>query len=208
MYKILLKPFEYLWQGVSLIFSFLFMPKGERQKAGYILFIIFIASLLAFSLDFPSYWDRSADYLNHKYSKNIPHFKNIPFSLGLDLQGGAHLVYVADMSSVPKSEQISALDGMRDVIERRVNLFGVAEPIVQTSKVGGESRIIVELAGVKDVSSAIRMIGETPFLEFKEERPKADSEAILKAREKGQRLYEDPYYISSNLNGKYLENSE
>ncbi len=208
LYKLLLKPFEYFWKGLGLIFGFLFMPKGERQKAGYILLVVIIASFFAFALDFPSYWNKSASYLNQKYEVSIPNFKNIPFSLGLDLQGGTHLVYVADMSNVPKEEQKDALNGMRDVIERRVNLFGVAEPVVQTSQVAGEYRIIVELAGIKDVSAAIKMIGDTPYLEFKTERPKEEKDKILKAQEAGERLTEDPYYVSTPLNGKFLENSE
>ncbi|MCX6740888.1 MAG: peptidylprolyl isomerase, partial [Candidatus Parcubacteria bacterium] len=61
------------------------------------------------------------------------------------------------------------MDGARDVIERRVNMFGVAEPLVQTAKAGDEWRIIVELPGIKDVNQAIKMIGETPLLEFKEQ---------------------------------------
>ena len=85
--------------------------------------------------------------------------------LGLDLQGGAHLVYQADFSSIPSRDRASSLEGVRDVIERRVNAFGVAEPLVQTS---GENRLIVELAGVYDVNEAIKKIGETPLLEFKE----------------------------------------
>lgn len=100
---------------------------------------------------------------------NLPQVKILPFRLGLDLLGGSHLVYRADMSNVPDRDQGSALEGVRDVIERRVNVFGVSEPIVQTSLSGGESRVIVELAGVKDVNAAIEMIGETPLLEFKEE---------------------------------------
>ncbi len=91
------------------------------------------------------------------------------FHLGLDLQGGTHLVYQADVSEIPSSDQASAVEGVRDVIERRVNAFGVAEPVVQTNKVGGKYRVIVELAGVKDVNQAIKMIGETPLLEFKEQ---------------------------------------
>jgi len=91
------------------------------------------------------------------FNKFYPH-------LGLDLQGGTHLVYQADMSQIPTSEKTSALEGVRDVIERRVNAFGVSEPVVQTSN---NYRLIVELAGVQDVNQAIQMIGETPLLEFK-----------------------------------------
>jgi len=62
------------------------------------------------------------------------------------------------------------MEGIRDVIERRVNLFGVTEPVVQINKTKNSYRLIVELPGVKDIHEAIKMIGETPYLEFKEER--------------------------------------
>ena len=95
------------------------------------------------------------------FNKFYPH-------LGLDLQGGTHLVYEANLSQVAAKDQDSALEGARDVIERRVNSIGVSEPIVQITKQSGHSRIIIELAGVQDVNQAIKLIGETPLLEFKE----------------------------------------
>jgi len=208
LFKVLMKPFEYIWKSLGFIFAFLFMPRGERQKAGYIIMLVFITSFFAAALDFPSYWDKSAAFLNEKYQINIPDFKKIPYSLGLDLQGGTHLVYVADMTKIPSSERMDAMSGIRDVVERRVNMFGVAEPVVQVSQVGGEYRLIVELAGIKDSAAAIRMIGETPYLEFKEERTSEETEAILEAQKSGKRLNEDPYFKATALNGKFLENSE
>ncbi|PJE51314.1 MAG: protein translocase subunit SecD [Candidatus Yanofskybacteria bacterium CG10_big_fil_rev_8_21_14_0_10_36_16] len=100
---------------------------------------------------------------------------NLPFRLGLDLVGGTHLVYEADLREVV-GDKTESMEGIRDVIERRVNVFGVSEPIVQ---VEGENRLVVELAGVSDVSEAIKLIGETPFLEFKEELSIAEGENIL-----------------------------
>lgn len=97
----------------------------------------------------------------------------LSFRLGLDLLGGAQLTYDADMSQIPFAERKDALEGAKDVIERRVNALGVSEPIVQTSMAGDNPRISVELAGVYDINSAIKMIGETPLLEFKEENPDA-----------------------------------
>ncbi|MBI5456211.1 protein translocase subunit SecD [Candidatus Kaiserbacteria bacterium] len=95
-----------------------------------------------------------------------------PFRLGLDLSGGTQLVYKADLSEVDSAQTSDAMASLRDTIERRVNLFGVAEPIVQTEKGGalaGESqeRLIVELPGVTDTEAAIAMIGQTPSLEFR-----------------------------------------
>ena len=99
----------------------------------------------------------------------------MPFKLGLDLQGGVHLTYKADLSAIKSSEVTNAMEGLRDVIERRVNTFGVGEPLVQVEKsAGGDQRLIVELPGVANINEAIKMIGETPFLEFKVENPNAD----------------------------------
>ncbi len=106
--------------------------------------------------------------------------------LGLDLQGGAHLLYEADTSRVSKDEAESAVAGVRDVIERRVNALGVSEPVVQTAQVGDHLRIIVELAGVFDVNDAIAQIGATPLLEFKTEAPQPEAEP-LSAEERATR---------------------
>ncbi len=94
------------------------------------------------------------------------------FKLGLDLSGGTHLVYKADISQIPADEISDSMNSLRDTIERRVNLFGVSEPIVQVEQGGilgnsNEQRLIVELPGVTDVNEAIKRIGETPTLEFK-----------------------------------------
>src|SRR4030042_3798315 len=95
-------------------------------------------------------------------------------NLGLDLEGGIHLIYKIDTSGVESGKIQDALDGLHDVIERRVNAFGVAEPLIETSKSGSENRLIVELAGVKDIEKAKEMIKETPFLEFKRMELPAD----------------------------------
>lgn len=94
-----------------------------------------------------------------------------PIKLGLDLAGGTELIYRADTSLI-EVDKPGALNSLREVIERRVNLFGVAEPLVQleqSSAVAGavEDRLIVELPGVTDVQAAVDAIGATPSLEFK-----------------------------------------
>jgi len=88
---------------------------------------------------------------------------------GLDLQGGIHLEYRADVSQIESAKVSDALIAAEAVIERRVNAFGVGEPLVQLSRSGTEERIIVELPGIKNVEQAKKMIKETPFLEFREE---------------------------------------
>lgn len=95
---------------------------------------------------------------------NLDYFPEKPFKLGLDLRGGVHLVYQADLDNVPEGEREEKMEALRDLIERRINIFGIAEPIVQISG----DRLIVEIAGVFDAEEAVSMIGETPLLEFKE----------------------------------------
>lgn len=97
--------------------------------------------------------------------------RNFDLHLGLDLAGGSQLVFEADMSKIPSDKQSTALTGVRNIIERRVNLFGVSEPTVQTSVFEGKSRIIVELPGISDTTQAISLIGQTAqliFAEYKE----------------------------------------
>ncbi len=89
--------------------------------------------------------------------------------LGLDLQGGSHLVFNVDTSKVLFADLQSALDSARDVIERRVNMFGVSEPVVQTIRSGNQYRITVDLPGISNVAEAVNLIGQTAQLTFKEE---------------------------------------
>ena len=138
----------------------------------------------------------------------IPFLPDVPYRLGLDLQGGTHLVYQADISHIPSGDVAESMEGLRNVIERRVNAFGVSEPVVQIEEAGGEQRLIVELAGVREISEAIRLIGETPFLEFRTERPAEERQVILDAQATGQQLGEDAYFIPTELTGNYLKRAD
>jgi preprotein translocase subunit SecD len=96
----------------------------------------------------------------------IGDFQRQGAKLGLDLQGGTQLTLQADMSQVPADQQAEALKGVVNVIQRRVNAYGVAEPEIQTQ---GTDRIIVQLPGVKNIEEAKKLIGETAKLEFMEQ---------------------------------------
>ena len=90
--------------------------------------------------------------------------------LGLDLAGGTELIYKADTSKVV-SDKASALNALRDVIDRRVHLFGVAEPQVQVEYANAatgqaEDRLLVDLPGVTNLKAAVAAIGQTPTLDF------------------------------------------
>ena len=193
----------------SLLFS---------MKQKYWIFIsIILLTFLSGNFVYPNYFDKGVDFLNSKFSWSIPHFWTKPYLLGLDLQGGVNLTYQADLSSVENKSE--AMQGLRDVIERRVNLFGVSEPVVQ---IQGDDKLIVELPGIKDVQEAIDTIGQTPYLEFSEQRSQVETQQILDkikeiqtAQEKNkdieittikdwQLALQNPYFKPTELTGKYL----
>lgn len=220
-------------------FRFLFFRQGKISRTTWIVIGLIFLALFAIFFDYPNAWNKGADWLNWQKNKvsflqkvpNLPQFFNMPFRLGLDLQGGTHLVYEADLSQIDAKNVSSAMDGVRDVIERRVNAFGVSEPVVQLDSVAGHRRLIVELAGIKDINQAIKMIGETPFLEFKEERTTAERDQMLETalgKDTADKIKDsictspqilitylrtygsqaDPCYKPTGLNGKYLTRAQ
>jgi len=183
------------------------------------LLLVLLLAFLAVNLSYPVYFDRAVDFVNAKLNLQnskykIPHFLGKPFRLGLDLQGRSYLLYEADLSSIDKKNYSSAMQGLRDVIERRVNLFGVQEPVVQVEEAAGHHRLIVELAGIKDVTEAIKMIGQTPFLEFREQRSEEEVKqlteqlGIKEGDEIPAYLYGEIYFKSTELTGKYLKTAQ
>lgn len=126
--------------------------------------------------------------------------KYSPWRLGLDLIGGAQLVYEIDLSGVDKNNWSSITDGLRDVMERRVNLFGVSEPNVVLSKAGDKYRIIVELAGIKETAEAIKQIGRTAQLDFRE----AIQDSLTAATGTEQEIQ----FIVTPLTGRYLTKAQ
>lgn len=103
--------------------------------------------------------------------------KDFSTELGLDLKGGSHLVFEANMDKIPESERVEALEATRNTIERRVNLFGVSEPSIQTIKQGDIHRIAVDLPGIDNINEAISLIGATAQLDFRLEASVSAKEA-------------------------------
>lgn len=140
----------------------------NRKSVARRMWALFALAIASAAIAYPSPVNRLIEQANSAFRSNIPQI-NLPFVLGLDLQGGSRLEYSADVSVIAGSEQGGSIEGVRDVIERRVNTLGVSEPLVQTAKAGDEWRVSVELAGIRDINQAIKLIGETPILEFKEQ---------------------------------------
>ncbi|MFA5208163.1 MAG: protein translocase subunit SecD [Candidatus Paceibacterota bacterium] len=183
--------------------------------------VISLISILALALVagifcYPNGYNQMIDNINSKYNWKIWHFPQTEFKLGLDLKGGVHLEYQADLSQIGDQDKSTVMEGLRDVIERRVNIFGVTEPVVQ---VYGTDRIAVDLPGVESVDEAIAWIGETPLLEFWEEKSQEEIEKINAKRQEIKDLttleeiqkvadwqvaFENPYK-KTELTGKYLK---
>jgi preprotein translocase subunit SecD len=124
-----------------------------------------------------------------------PFVKDFEIKQGLDLQGGTHVVLQADMSGIAEADQPSALESAREIISRRIDLFGVSEPVIQTSVIDNDYRLIVELPGISDVNEALDLIGQTAQLDFRSLAPEASEAATL----------DD--FIPTGLTGKHLSRS-
>ncbi|MEK7574546.1 MAG: protein translocase subunit SecD [Patescibacteria group bacterium] len=164
----------------------------QKNKFPIFPILIILLAILAGVFDYqPAWsWARSKVRLPESFSRD--------WRLGLDLVGGSLLNYDIDLSQVAATERDSVVEGLRDVIERRVNLFGVSEPQIYTANAGEQRHLSVELAGIKDINQAIQMIGETPLLDFREveELPKTeDKEASYN-------------FIPTNLTGRYIKSAQ
>jgi protein-export membrane protein SecD len=127
-----------------------------------------------------------------------------PWKLGLDLVGGSHLVYQIDLSNVSSTDQASVVSGLRDVIEKRVNLFGVSEPDIYTSQSGNQAQLFVDLAGISNVSDAINEIGQTPLLQFEtvvQSAGSTGSSTLVDTQSSTQ-------YIPTDLTGQYITGAQ
>lgn len=92
----------------------------------------------------------------------------LSWRLGLDLVGGTALTYDIDLSGVDRADIAAVTNGLKDVVERRIDLYGVSEPRIRIIEKGDARQLLVELAGISDVGEAVKEIGETPYLDFRE----------------------------------------
>lgn len=140
-----------------------------------LVWIILVLTVLALWIDIPSI--EQLPYLKI-LGRRINILGLFPLRLGLDLQGGTELILETQMDKIDSQNRDSALESAKQVLERRVNLYGVSEAVVQTSKIGQQRRILVELPGVKDASSAANLVGKTAQLDFRELPSKLSDQEI------------------------------
>ncbi|MFA5714592.1 MAG: protein translocase subunit SecD [Candidatus Paceibacterota bacterium] len=188
----------------------------NNKNTVFSLVLILVLAVIAGIFCYPAPYNQLVDNINSKYNWKIWHFPETNFKLGLDLKGGVHLEYQADLSNIADQDKSEMMEGLRDIVERKVNIFGVTEPIVQ---IYGSNRIAVELPGVESIDAAISWIGETPLLEFWEQRPQEEIDKINAKRaelqgkttlEEIQKIadwqvaLENPYQ-RTELTGRYLK---
>ncbi|PIZ00852.1 protein translocase subunit SecD [bacterium (Candidatus Gribaldobacteria) CG_4_10_14_0_8_um_filter_33_9] len=186
----------------------------KKRKVYIYLIAIFVLGFFGVAIILPENVNQGIEYINDLQKQtfgwqiwDVPHIPIIFFKLGLDLQGGSQLVYEADLQGIGKKERSEAMQGLRDIIERRINLFGIGEPIVRVEEKNEKKRLVVELPGIKN-AQAIEMIGKTPYLEFREEKTKEEMEQILERQKNGEEITEDFYFKSTNLTGQYLKKAQ
>lgn len=178
------------------------LPHKTKVRLSVVLILLF--AFVAGNFCFSNYWNQAVEKVGFSGLKFEREFR-----LGLDLQGGAHLVYDADLSEIESGNESKAMAAVRDVIERRVNLYGVAEPDVRTEKTKNAHRLVVELAGVKDVSKAIDMIGKTPQLDFRLLKSDKSREDITAMRsQESEKTDWSKLFNRTDLDGRLLEGAK
>ncbi|KKS88212.1 MAG: hypothetical protein UV62_C0011G0008 [Parcubacteria group bacterium GW2011_GWC1_43_11] len=125
-----------------------------KRKVRFMVLVIFVVAISAAFFVYPAVWDKAAQKINIFSPFRVPQFIKVPFKLGLDLAGGTRLIYIADVSGIAGKDVGSAMSGLRDVIERRVNLFGVSEPIESIEETETQKILNEQKAGNKEFLAA------------------------------------------------------
>jgi len=171
---------------------------NRQQK---LLLLIILITLAAIYIDLPQ-TSVDVSLFGRRFKRDLK------IKQGLDLQGGLRVVLEAKMDNIAAEERDTALEAARNVIERRVNFLGVSEPVIQTSKVSGRYRIIVELPGITESQQAIALIGQTAQLEFREpvvteSTPEPSGSGQAEGTESAEKMITD--FKETGLTGKDLK---
>lgn len=222
-----------IWLPISKTFNFIwYCLKGKtrqgnviRQSIGVILL-----SILCLFFIYTKPVNLVIDYLNNSTEKlakwdKLPFKKNgldqwlakidiaklseNTFNLGLDLQGGIRIVYDIDFSGIEANSQKQALESLQKVVTQRIDTFGVNEPRIYLEE-GDTTRLVVELAGIKNPEEAIQRIGQTPTLAFYKPRPAEETQKLLEQFQSGNfENFQNPYFVEPPvLAGKNIKTAE
>lgn len=193
------------------------------KRPYFFVFLLFVCSALLLFIDIPvplNFGEVNIPVVNKKINLNFDssYFslnlgpvnlaQELNYKLGLDLQGGSSFTYQVDMSEIPEEKREDAFDGARNIIERRINFFGVTEPTIQSIKLADEYRIQVDLPGSTDVDQTLSLIGQTAQLSFWEgsDEPFATEEAKMFPLFMDQVFQTKP--VETSLTGKDLQSAK
>ena len=238
--KFIIKFINLPYNLVINLFKSIFISKTKYGSSMRKFIAIFFVAIFLFGLTFPNIINQGIDYSNEKQDQ-IATWDKLPFkqngfdqwlsqnkipqitlkgiNLGLDLQGGVRVVYDIDDKDVPENDKKQALESLRQVVDKRVNAFGVSEPRIYIES-GNQNRLVVELAGLDKTEDAVKRIGDTPKLEFYKGRKQSESQKIiediqsrLKSEEPIDNLdfYKNPYYDDTEpsiVSGNNIERAD
>ncbi|MEY3470990.1 MAG: hypothetical protein RLZZ223_340 [Candidatus Parcubacteria bacterium] len=215
------KTFQFIWYCV----------RGKTRKGNVIRqsIAVLLLSFISLVYIYPKSANLAVDYLNNTkdqlskweklpfkkngfdqwLGKDIPKLPDNFFNLGLDLQGGVRVVYDIDFSTIENEDKKQALESLQKVVTKRVDSFGVSEPRIYLEE-GDTTRLVVELAGIKDSEEAIKKIGQTPTLTFYQARPAEESQKLLEQFQSGNfDNFQNPYFREpAVLTGKNIKTAE
>lgn len=178
------------------------MKKKSLSKQLFLIFFLTVlAGFIALPDEFASFKKPKIDF--YFFGKHI--YKDYQLRKGLDIQGGMQVVLEAEMSEIPDEDKSTALEAAREVIAKRVDLYGISESSIQTSKANDQNRLIVELPGVSDPAQALELVGKTALLEFKLQRELTEEE-VVEATMSPQVWLNS--FIDTGLTGKQLKKSQ
>ena len=150
-----------------------------KRNRKLVLIVALIAAAVYYllpSVEFYSMADDEREAMELKSPQQLVDLKKRSLNLGLDLQGGIHLVLEVKTEGMEQQEAQDAVAQAQEVIRNRVDQFGVAEPTIQRQ---GDNRIIIELPGVQDVQRAKDLVGQTALLEFQLLEPAEDRTRLI-----------------------------
>lgn len=178
------------------------MKKKSLSKQLFLIFFLtVIAGFIALPDEFANFKKPKIDF--YFLGKHI--YKDYQLRKGLDIQGGMQVILEAEMHEIPEEDRLVALEAAREVIAKRVDLYGISESSIQTSKANEQNRLIVELPGVSDPAEALELVGRTALLEFKLQRELSAQETIEATM--SPQIWLDSF-VDTGLTGKQLRKSQ
>ncbi len=169
------------------------------------LWLILLLVLICIYLNLPSIpinlniWKKN---INLTIPQATINSRQLELKKGLDLQGGTHLSLEADMSQLETDDRADALESAKEIIARRIDLYGVSESVIQTAVLADSYRVIIELPGVQDIQQAINLIGQTAQLDFREDTATSAGQIDYASPSAFMRIFD---FSPTGLTGKDLK---